>query len=56
MKKKAAKRAAAVLVTIALIYVIFIYYLVSACLVPSFMEKLDAFELLCIGFFHSLIC
>lgn len=44
MKKKAAKRAAAVLVTIVLIYVIFIYYLVSACLVPSFMEKLDAFE------------
>ena len=44
MKKKAVKLTAAVLVTMALVYVIFIYYLVSACLVPSFMEKLDAFE------------
>lgn len=26
------------------VYTIFIYFLVSACLVPSFMEKLDAFE------------
>lgn len=44
MKKKAVKRTAAVLVTMVVIYGIFIYYLVSACLVPSFMEKLDAFE------------
>lgn len=44
MKKKAVKLLASLVVTMALVYVIFIYYLVSACLVPSFMEKLDAFE------------
>ena len=44
MKKKAVKLLAALVVTMVLVYVIFIHYLVSACLVPSFMEKLDAFE------------
>lgn len=38
------KLLAAALVTTVLVYGIFIYCLVSACLVPSFMEKLDAFE------------
>lgn len=44
MKKKAVKVAAAMLAAAAAVYTVFIYFLVSACLVPSFMEKLDAFE------------
>lgn len=44
MKKRAVKVTAAALAAAMSVYVIFIYFLVSACLVPSFMEKLDAFE------------
>lgn len=36
--------AAAVLAALFAIYTVFVYFLVSACLVPSFMDKLDAFE------------
>lgn len=43
-KKKMVKILAAVLFVLLLLYVIFVYFLVSACLVPSFMRKLDAFE------------
>lgn len=43
-KKKAVKVFAGILFVLLLLYIIFIYCLVSACLVPSFMKKLDAFE------------
>lgn len=36
--------AAAVLASLFAVYTVFVYFLVSACLVPSFMDKLDAFE------------
>jgi fermentation-respiration switch protein FrsA (DUF1100 family) len=38
------KIGAAVLLLLVLLYIVGIYFLVSACLVPSFMEKLDAFQ------------
>lgn len=44
MKKKAAMGIGIAVAVLFVIYTIFIYFLVSACLVPSFMEKLDAFE------------
>ncbi len=43
-KKKTIKILAAALLVLLLLYIVFIYFLVSACLVPSFMRKLDAFE------------
>ncbi len=42
--QKRMRIAAAVLAALFLIYTVFVYFLVSACLVPSFMDKLDAFE------------
>lgn len=44
MKKKIVTGIAITVVVLFAIYTIGIYFLVSACLVPSFMEKLDAFE------------
>lgn len=44
LKKKAVKITAIVIAVLLIVYTVFIYFLVSACLVPSFMEKLDAFE------------
>lgn len=43
MRKKI-RIAAAVLGTVFVLYTVFVYFLVSACLVPSFMDQLDAFE------------
>lgn len=43
-KKKLMRGILIALAVLLVIYTIFIYFLVSACLVPSFMEKLDAFE------------
>jgi hypothetical protein len=43
-KKRMIKIAGVLLLLLVIIYVTGIYFLVSACLVPSFMEKLDAFE------------
>lgn len=36
--------AAAVIAALFIVYTVFVYFLVSACLVPSFMDKLTAFE------------
>lgn len=46
MKKKGNrwKIAAGILIFLLLLYVALVYFVVSAALVPSFMEKLDAFE------------
>lgn len=44
MKKKILTGITIAVVILFVIYTVFIYCLVSACLVPSFMEKLDAFE------------
>ena len=44
MKKKWMAGSITILAALFVVYTIFIYFLVSACLVPSFMEKLDAFE------------
>jgi hypothetical protein len=44
MKKRMIKIIAALLALLLIVYIAGIYLLVSACLVPSFMEKLDAFE------------
>ena len=35
---------AAVIAALFIVYTVFVYFLVSACLVPSFMDKLTAFE------------
>ena len=35
---------AAVIAALFIVYTVFVYFLVSACLVPSFMDKLNAFE------------
>lgn len=35
---------AAFLAALFILYTVFVYFLVSACLVPSFMDRLDAFE------------
>lgn len=43
MRKKI-RIAAAVLAALFVLYTVFVYFLVSACLVPSFMDQLDAFE------------
>lgn len=43
-KKKVLKIMSVLVLLLLLLYIIFIYFLVSACLVPSFMERLDAFE------------
>lgn len=42
--KKKIRIAAAVAAVLFAVYTVFVYFLVSACLVPSFMDKLDAFE------------
>ena len=44
MKKKILTGVTITVAVLFMIYTICIYFLVSACLVPSFMEKLDAFE------------
>ena len=44
VKKKILTGITIAVVVLFVIYTVFIYFLVSACLVPSFMEKLDAFE------------
>ena len=44
MKKKILTGITITVAVLFMIYTICIYFLVSACLVPSFMEKLDAFE------------
>lgn len=43
-KRKVFKIVLAVLIFLFILYAVFIYFLVSACLVPSFMRKLDVFE------------
>ena len=43
-KKKAVKVILFIFLVLFIIYVILIYFLVSACLVPSFMDRLSAFE------------
>ncbi len=43
-RKKRIRIAMAVLAALFAVYVVFVYCLVSACLVPSFMDKLNAFE------------
>ncbi|MCM1283433.1 MAG: alpha/beta hydrolase [Muribaculaceae bacterium] len=43
-KKKAVKITGLILAALFVLYTVFIYFLVSACLVPSFMSRLDAFE------------
>ncbi|MDE7232922.1 MAG: alpha/beta hydrolase [Lachnospiraceae bacterium] len=43
-RKKRIRIAMAVLTVLFAVYVVFVYCLVSACLVPSFMDKLNAFE------------
>ncbi len=43
-KRKVFKIVSAVLIFLFILYAVFIYFLVSACLVPSFMRKLDVFE------------
>lgn len=44
MKKKIVTGITIAAFVLLVLYTVFIYFLVSACLVPSFMEKLDAFE------------
>ena len=44
VKKKILTGITIAVVILFVIYTVFIYCLVSACLVPYFMEKLDAFE------------
>lgn len=45
MRRKKRIRAAAVcLAALFAVYTVFVYFLVSACLVPSFMDRLNAFE------------
>lgn len=43
-RKKKIRIVAAVCAALFAIYTVFVYFLVSACLVPSFMDKLSAFE------------
>lgn len=42
--QKRIRIAAAVLAVLFVFYTVFVYFLVSACLVPSFMDRLNAFE------------
>lgn len=44
LKRKLVTGITITVVALFALYVVFIYFLVSACLVPSFMEKLDMFE------------
>lgn len=44
LKKRAVKIAVILIAVLLAAYMVLIYFLVSACLVPSFMQKLDAFE------------
>lgn len=45
MRRKKRIRAVAVcLIALFAVYTVFVYFLVSACLVPSFMDRLNAFE------------
>ena len=45
MRKGKRIRAAAICLTaLFAVYTVFVYFLVSACLVPSFMDRLNAFE------------
>lgn len=44
VKKKIVTGIAIAAIVLLVLYTVFIYFLVSACLVPSFMEQLDAFE------------
>lgn len=43
-RRKRIRIAVAVFAALFVIYTVFVYFLVSACLVPSFMDKLTAFE------------
>lgn len=43
-KKKIIRITVIIAIVLFVLYTVFIYFLVSACLVPSFMNKLDAFE------------
>lgn len=43
-RKKRIRAAAACLIALFAVYTAFVYFLVSACLVPSFMDRLHAFE------------
>ncbi len=43
-RKRKIRIAAAVAAALFAVYTVFVYFLVSACLVPSFMDKLNAFE------------
>lgn len=43
-RKKKIRIAVAVCAALFAIYTVFVYFLVSACLVPSFMDRLNAFE------------
>ncbi len=42
--RKRIRITAAVLAALLVLYTVFVYFLVSACLVPSFMDRLNAFE------------
>ena len=44
LRKKWIRIAMVILTALLAVYVVFVYCLVSACLVPSFMDKLNAFE------------
>ena len=45
MRRKKRIRAAVIcLIALLAVYTVFVYFLVSACLVPSFMDRLNAFE------------
>ena len=43
-RKKKIRIAVSVFAVLFSVYAVFVYFLVSACLVPSFMDKLNAFE------------
>lgn len=43
-RRKRIRIAVAVFAALFAVYAVFVYFLVSACLVPSFMDKLNAFE------------
>ena len=43
-KKKRIRAAAVCFAALFAVYTVFVYFLVSACLVPSFMDRLNAFE------------
>ena len=43
-RRKKIRISVAVIAALFIVYTVFVYFLVSACLVPSFMDKLNAFE------------